>query len=424
MNLQDMITKNSQLLARCNELAGLDDISAEQKAEFDAKLNEARALDNEIAKRQELEDLTKSYAEGDKQPRVRQPKEVDETLGFKSLGEQLQAVRHSSGAGARLDPRLDSKASGMNVSAPSEGGFLVAPSFANDLLRRTYETGAILSRVSRLPLSGSSNSIKVNYVDETSRANGSRWGGITTYWVPEAGAITASKPAIGQSTLSLHKIAAALYATEEMLEDAAFLGGLVNEAFPNEMSFAIEDSLVNGTGAGQPQGVLVAPCKIEVPKETNQAADTIVFANILKMWSRMWGRARSQAVWLISQDVEPQLYQMTMPVGTGGVPVYLPPSGAAGNPYATLMGRPVIPVEYCDKLGDAGDIILGAWNEYAIIDKGGLKGASSLHVKFLEDEQVFKWTYRIDGQPKWHSALTPKNGGSTQSVFLTLAARA
>lgn len=424
MNLQDMITKNSQLLARCNELAGLDDISAEQKAEFDAKLNEARALDNEIAQRQELEDLTKSYAEGDKQPRVRQPKEVDETFGFKSLGEMLQAVRHSSSVGARIDPRLDAKASGMNVAAPSEGGFLVAPSFANDLLQRTYETGQILSRVSRYPLSGNSNRIDVPYVDETSRANGSRWGGITTYWVDEAEAITASKPKIGLAELKLKKVGAALYATEEMIEDTAFLSTVVNDVFPQEMSFAIEDSLVNGTGAGQPMGVLVAPCKIEVPKETNQAADTVVFANILKMWSRLWSRARSNAVWLISQDVEPQLYQMTMPVGTGGVPVYLPPSGAAGNPYATLMGRPVIPVEYCDTLGDAGDIILGNWGEYGIIDKGGLRTASSLHVKFLEDERVFKWVYRIDGQPKWHSALTPKNGGSTQSVFLTLAARA
>jgi HK97 family phage major capsid protein len=137
----------------------------------------------------------------------------------------------------------------------------------------------------------------------------------------------------------------------------------------------------------------------------------------------MWGASRKNAVWLISQDVEPQLYSMSMAVGTGGVPVYMPAGGVSGQPYGTLFGRPVMPSEYCDTVGDLGDIILADFSQYLLLKKDGLKSDSSIHVNFVYDETAFRWVYRVDGQPAWASELTPKNGGSTQSPFVTLEDR-
>jgi HK97 family phage major capsid protein len=71
--------------------------------------------------------------------------------------------------------------------------------------------------------------------------------------------------------------------------------------------FMTEDAIVEGTGAGQPLGILNSPALISVAKETGQAAATIVKENVDKMWSRMWARARKNAIWLINQDIEPQL---------------------------------------------------------------------------------------------------------------------
>ena len=117
---------------------------------------------------------------------------------------------------------------------------------------------------------------------------------------------------------------------------------------------------------------------------------------------------------------------MTLDVGTGGVPVYLPPGGASGAPYGTIFGRPVLVTEFNDKLGEVNDIFLADWSQYMVITKGGLKSDVSAHVKFLEDEMTFRFTYRIDGQPLWKKALTPYKGGSsfTQSPFIGLAERA
>jgi len=163
---------------------------------------------------------------------------------------------------------------------------------------------------------------------------------------------------------------------------------------------------------------------VSVAKEVGQAAATVVYQNVLKMWSRMWAPSRGNAVWFINQDVEPQLMQLYMAVGTGGVPVWMPANGISGSPYATLFGRPIIPVEYCPTLGTVGDIMLVDLSQYEFIDKGGVQQTSSIHVSFLTGETAFRFMYRCNGMPEWKSALTPKSGSAnTLSPYVALATR-
>ena len=158
-------------------------------------------------------------------------------------------------------------------------------------------------------------------------------------------------------------------------------------------------------------------------KETGQTATTVVKANVDKMWSRMHGRSRQNAVWLINQDVEPQLEALAADVGTGGVPVYLPPGGIADTPNARLKGRPVLVTEYNATLGTVGDILLVDLGQYLSVTKGDVQAATSIHVQFTTDETAFRFTYRVDGQPWWSAALTPFKGSDTQSPFVALATR-
>ena len=64
---------------------------------------------------------------------------------------------------------------------------------------------------------------------------------------------------------------------------------------------------VSGTGVGQPLGILNAPSTISVAKHVSQPADTIWFENVSKMWARLYAPCRRNAIWLINQDIEPQL---------------------------------------------------------------------------------------------------------------------
>lgn len=345
---------------------------------------------------------------------------------FRSLGEQLSAVMRAGMPGGSVDPRLHTiraAATGLGESVPADGGFLVQKDFANTLFENLFSTGVLASRCRRVQISGNANGIVLNGVDETSRAS-TRWGGILGYWADEAAEKVASKPKFRRIELNLKKLVGLCYATDELLADAGALEGIIRQGFQSEMGFRLDDAIINGTGAGMPLGILNAGCTVEVSKEAGQGAATVVFENILKMYSRIFASSRGNAVWLINQDVEPQLFSMSMAVGTGGVPVYMPAGGISGQPYGTLFGRPVLPIEQCATLGTVGDVILADLGGYVLAEKGGVQSDMSIHVRFVYDESVFRFVLRVDGQPVRASALTPYKGTATQSHFITLATRA
>lgn len=312
--------------------------------------------------------------------------------------------------------------SGMSEAVPADGGILVGEDRNDAIMGRVYDVGRLLQMADMTPISGTSNSMVFYREKETSRATGSRRGGIRFYWASEGEEKTGSKPAFERQRLELHKAIGLVYATDELLADAPALGAWVMKNLPEELRFGIEDSMVNGTGTGQPTGIVGANCTVSISKEAGQAADTIVAENIMNMWARRWTRA-SDYVWLTNQDTGPQLWQMSLAVGTSGAIIYMPPGGLSGVPYGTLYGRPVIESEYCETVGTVGDIILASWDEYQMIEKGGMQSASSIHVRFIYDEQVFRFVTRIDGQPKWSAPLTPFKGTNTISPFVTLASR-
>jgi len=401
--------------------AALDaaDVSALQgnKAEARKHLDIAKGLADKIALAEEVQAEMAKAAK----PLNGHRQDQDDPNKFKSLGEQLMAVaRHYTGG--TTDQRLRA-ATGMGEADPSGGGFPVQVDFSTNILQRIYDMGEVAQRVFRLGISSNANGIKIPGIDETSRATGSRWGGVQAYWVGEGDAITASRPKFRLIELDLKKVGALWYVTDELLQDAGALTGIANEAFAQELTFVIEDSIFRGTGAGQPQGFLNSNCLITVPAEKGQASKTLLYQNLLNMWARMWARSRLNAVWFINQDVEPQLYAVNQVIGTAGVPVYLPPGGISEKPYATLFGRPVIPVEYCDTLGNAGDIVLADMSQYVVADKNAMQQMSSVHVRFVNDEMTFRLTYRLDGNVTWPASLTPYKGTQTKSPFIALAAR-
>ena len=342
-----------------------------------------------------------------------------------TLGEQLKAVYVAATHPHQTDDRLKAQKAvlGASQGIPQDGGFLVQQDFADEIFRLAHEQSNIIGRTRQIPIGANSNGLIINAIKETSRATGSRWGGVQAYWAAEGDTATATKPQFRQMELKLNKLIALMYTTDELLQDTTALGAVANQAVSEEISWTVENSLFRGTGAGQPAGIIGHAATVSVTKETGQAAATIVAQNVMKMYARLWSRSRANAAWFYNQDIEPQLMAMDLPVGTGGVPVYLPPGGLSSSPYGTLMGRPMIAVEYASTLGTVGDLILADFSQYITITKGGVIAAESMHVQFLTDQMTYRWTYRVDGQPAWNAALTPANGSNTLSPFVTLATR-
>ncbi|HLW51308.1 MAG TPA: phage major capsid protein [Candidatus Angelobacter sp.] len=437
------------------------DLTAEEDAKYKANLEKMKSLTTRIERIQEQREVEATTQRTEALPannpgNVRAgdfgaSAEVLDKPKFKTFGEQLLAVaRFRQTGGINRDPRLIAEgspealativdgfmatgmteqqaykaAAGLNESVPAEGGFLVQGDLAAGLLQRTYETGEILSLMPNpIEISSPANRVSVNGIDEQSRANGSRFGGVQAFWSNEAGTLSATKPKFRRIELVLNKLIALCYATDEMVADAAVMESIINTVFPLEFSFRIEDALFNGTGNGQPLGFLNSPALVVVAKESGQAASTVVAANVMKMWGRCWGRSRRNAVWCIDQSIEQQMYQFTITSTGVSVPIYLPNNSLSGSPYGTLFGRPVVPTEYNAALTNQGDITLVDFSQMAFARKSVLQAASSMHVNFLTDEMAYRFTMRLDAQPSWNTALTPKNAGPTLSPYVTLAAR-
>src|SRR5947199_371793 len=167
------------------------------------------------------------------------------------------AVANAARSDGRLvDPRLiQAAAAGASEAVTSDGGVLVQTDFQSTLLERIYEDGQILDRTEKVPISTNANGTKINAIDEDSRVDGSRWGGLQSYWVNEADPYTASKTKFRQIKLELNKLTGLSYVTDEQLQDGPQLESFLMNAVPKEFRFKLEDAIINGTGAGQPLGI-------------------------------------------------------------------------------------------------------------------------------------------------------------------------
>lgn len=356
--------------------------------------------------------------------RTRPMVEDDRKGGFRHIGEFAQVVKSSMGHGATVDPRLvilNTQFSGTTGSGGSanDGGFAVPPDFRTAIMEKVAAEQSLIARTDQLV--SSSNTITIPK-DETTPWQSS--GGIQAYWEGEAQQHTGSKPAVESTSIKLNKLVAMVNVTDELLEDAPALGAYIRRKAPVKIDFKITDAIIRGTGAGMPTGLLNANPKVKIAKESGQSAATLVFANIVKMWAQLYAGCRGNAVWLINQDIEPQLFGLQFPGSGTAVPVYLPPGGLSASPYGLLLGRPVLPFESCSTLGTEGDIILTDLQQYMTAQKvTGLRSETSMHLYFDYDITAFKFILRVAGQPWWNKSIDPAQGSNKRSCIVTLADR-
>ncbi len=346
------------------------------------------------------------------------------TNGFRHLGDFANSVRMASmRAGGELDPRLRNAAVSTygNEGSGADGGFLVPTDFRTDILGKVFDEDSLLARTDRMQ--SSSNTLTIP-TDETTPWQTT--GGIQAFWTAEGGTKQQSKPALGETTLKLHTLAALVPVTEELLEDAPAMGSYLNRKVPEKIDFKVSDAIVRGTGTGMPLGFLNSPALVTVLKESGQAADTVNVTNLAKMWGRLPVQSRRNAVWLMHPDVEATLPLMQL----ANQPVYLPPGGVSGAMYGNLWGRPVIPHQVAETIGDLGDVMLVDLSQYLTAtktgngrDANGIRSDVSIHLWFDQDMVAFRFTMRVAGQPWWAAATAQRDGNNAQSPFVVLEAR-
>lgn len=345
---------------------------------------------------------------------------------FRSIGEQLQAIAHAAMT-REQDSRLARAPSGLGETDPTAGGFLIEDVWIDDLLGSIYEESVIAQLCDRRMTDNPISDHKLPRIDETSRANGARWGGVMAFWAAEAQNVPASFPKFGAIEFAPSRLICAVQTSNELLADAPMLDGHLRRAVTSEFSFMLDGAILAGSGAGSPLGVMNSGALVTVAKQTGQASGTILAENVDAMWKALPAPCRRRAIWLANEDADAALATMVQPIGTAGTAaasiagMYLP-AGAAGNESPLLKGRPVHVIEQASPIGTPGDLVLIDPTQYIILDSG-TNVRLSVHVAFASDQSVFRFRWRVDGRPAWANPITPYNGTAARSPYVALAAR-
>ena len=316
--------------------------------------------------------------------------------------------------------KLEQYRASYSSDIPSSGGILVPETIRTDLMMAALEASVVRPRATVFPMP----TARVAYpaVDVTSHAS-SVFGGIVAYWTAEAAPLTESQGQFGTVVFDAKKLTAYTQVPNELIADAsaAFLS-FIETAYPAALAHFADIAFLSGTGVGEPLGILKSTSMVSVAKEAGQPADTIVWQNIVKMYSRMLPSSLGRAVWLANSNVIPELATMALSVGTGGSAIWM--NNGVSSPPVTIMGRPVYFTEKLPTLGDAGDIVFIDPTYYGIGDRQSLTMSSSQHVAYATDQTAFRVIERLDGRPLVLSPLTPVKGSTTLSPFVQIAERA
>jgi HK97 family phage major capsid protein len=341
--------------------------------------------------------------------------------GPHAAADYFQTIWHNTNKTPDIQAKLTRVRNAFSSTVPSEGGFLIPETLRSELLRVALETSIVRSRARVIPM----ETLRVPFpaIDSTSNVS-SVHGGIVAYWTEEGGTLTDSSPTFGRIVLEAKKLTVYTEVPNELISDSiGSFQAFIDELFPEALSFYEDDAFINGNGVGQPLGFLNsgATAAISVTKETSQVTATIVWENIVKMYSRMLPGSLNRAVWIAGIDTFPQLATMALAVGTGGSAIWLN-NGAQGPPM-TILGRPVIFTEKAPAVGTVGDIAFVDLGFYLIGDRQVMSAMSSPHYKFGNDKTAYRIIQRVDGRPWLQSAITPKNNGATLSPIVKLETR-
>lgn len=361
-----------------------------------------------------------------------------ECYGFRNQQEFLNSVvdLYRNRNPQEADPRLkqcvmDAVGSDEFSKANWESAGVTVPrGFINTVMQLEPEADRFTSLMTRIPMTAPTVDIPARVdKDHTTSVT----GGFRVYRGKETQAPTLSRSEMELISLKAHELNGAAAVTNQLMSDSPIsIAALIGQGLRQEARSYRMDEFLNGNGIGRPLGCLHSnnDALLTVLRENGQnTADIVNGTNILKMRQRVWGY--ENAVWLASLDLYVHIATACIESdnNAGLVKMFYPADSA--NPDM-LLGRPIIWTEYMNGITSGQDgSVISEWNDnfFACVNPTqilfGERGTGtltrSIHVRFLEREEVFLFTSFDDARPWWKSVLTPKKAGLTLSPFVVLS---
>lgn len=430
--ITDLKNQASKLLTDALALLNKPDKTAEETAQAVKMKDEAMSIKADIDTLIQIKEAGQAFAKI-----ATQPRQGDDAppapAGFKSLGEFLCEVWLSQqgqrsrrlktwvdasepkdgltpGTGRHWEGQKD-----LVESIGASGGFLVPTEQSNQFLSwdMTGDHTLAESRSTRIPMRRREIRIPALKQDGTTAGQPHWWGGVLAKWTEETGTKEETQPVFRDVGLVAHKLVCYTEASDELLEDSAIsLEALLTSMFRNVTMWERQNAFINGSGAGQPLGLINAAATLT---QQPAAANALAVSDFAAMLEKFQG---SNPVWFASRQWMSEIIQLNGPAGGNANYVFI--SNARDSVASTLFGYPLFFVEQMPAKGSDGSILLADWSKYLVGDRQAITIDSSKHFRFQNDITSWRCVSRVDGQPWLNNPFTWSDGSTQTSPFVKL----
>ena len=206
------------------------------------------------------------------------------------------------------------------------------------------------------------------------------------------------------------KVAGFIPVCDATLEDSDIdLAAEIIDAIGQSIGLALDKAILFGTGVKMPLGIITRLAQTSEPAdypatartwvdlhETNiiTIANNVTGVNLFKKLLLAAGNAkgkysRGEKIWCMNDKTRTKLQAEALSINAAGAIV----SGVNGT--MPIIGGDILVFEFIPD-----DVIIGGYIDlYLLAERRGIRIARSEHVRFLQDQTVFKGTARYDGLP-------------------------
>ena len=320
----------------------------------------------------------------------------------------------------RFDPRLPALQKqifdAQTETTPSSGGFSVPEEMAARWLDASLENEITRRHCQVFPMK--SESLLVPAWDAKDFSSGA-YAGLTMTFSAESS--EASKQTAKMRQIQLTAKVGQIYvdASLELVGDGRGFADQLRQAMIKAIAFGIDRHCIGsaGTGAGVPQSIQNAACRIAISGESGQNSGTIQYANLKKLYARQLNPTK--AIFMFNHQAIPDLLELSVSIGTGGD--HIPVLNQSGDGRFTILGRPAIPTSHLPAIGSANCVMFIDWDYYALGMRQEVIFDTTDSHRWLTRERSYRVLIRFDGQATLDAEITPENG-ITMSPIVGLAA--
>lgn len=333
-------------------------------------------------------------------PTSSEPEVYGENGEFSYFNDVRRARDGDPSARKRIDDYFEGKA--MGEGTDSAGGFLVPPEVSNELIPLRDSVSVLRQLFTSQPVTSDT----LRFVAQDS--------GLAVAWTAEFAEKIKNDLSFSEFEAHIYTAAGLATVSNQLLKDAKWnVDQLITKDLAKRFVALEEQAFVNGSGVGQPLGIMNTPgvtsipFKAAEPKQVellDKISDGITevqtkflgFPDAIVMHPRTWG-------WLVKgrETESPSVYFVGS--GANGVgrrasdPI---PGYTSGGvlPRGELFGLPV----YCTPNvpttlggGTESAVIIGDFSQGLVLDREGIVTDTSFHVFFTSNQTVFRSEERV-----------------------------